>query len=82
MLPFKRGSLILLDKAKAPVVPVTISGSYNIIRKDSLKIYRGTIHIKIDKPIETENMSKEEIEELLPKIRTIIENNLNELENS
>jgi 1-acyl-sn-glycerol-3-phosphate acyltransferase len=79
MLPFKRGSLIMINKTDAPVVPVTISGSYNIIRKKSLKIHRGEINIMIDEPIYTSSMDKEEKGALLEKIRAKIEGNLREL---
>jgi len=80
MLPFKRGSLILIRKTNAPIVPVTISGSYNIIRKKSLRIHPGVIDIKIGEPIYTDGMSKAEIEELLPKIREMISTNLSEMQ--
>jgi 1-acyl-sn-glycerol-3-phosphate acyltransferase len=80
LLPFKRGSLVLINKTDAPLVPVTISGSDKVLKANSLRIHRDAgIRIKIDKPIYTNSMNKEDKELLLPKIREIIENNLDRL---
>ncbi len=80
LLPFKRGSLILINKATAPIVPITISGSYKIIKPNQMRINRGTIRIKIDKPIYTENMTKEDKSGLLEQIKGNIQKNLDELD--
>ncbi|TNJ40066.1 1-acyl-sn-glycerol-3-phosphate acyltransferase [Chlorobaculum thiosulfatiphilum] len=52
ILPFKRGAFIIAEKAKVPVLPVTIIGSNRITPKKSLKINHGTVRMIIGKPIE------------------------------
>ncbi|AAM73253.1 MAG TPA: 1-acyl-sn-glycerol-3-phosphate acyltransferase [Chlorobaculum sp.] len=52
ILPFKRGAFIIAEKAKVPVLPVTIVGSNLITPKKSLKINHGTVRLIIGKPIE------------------------------
>lgn len=52
ILPFKRGAFIIAEKAKVPVLPVTIVGSNLITPKKSLKINHGTVRMIIGKPIE------------------------------
>lgn len=52
ILPFKRGAFIIAEKAKVPVLPVTIIGSNLITPKKSLKINHGKVRMIIGKPIE------------------------------
>jgi 1-acyl-sn-glycerol-3-phosphate acyltransferase len=52
ILPFKRGAFIIAEKARVPVLPVTIVGSNLITPKKSLKINHGTVRMIIGKPIE------------------------------
>ena len=79
LLPFLRGSLILINKTDAPVIPVTVSGSLKIIKRDEFGIHKGIIKIKIDEPIYTDFMSKEEKGALLENIKLIIQKNLDEM---
>lgn len=48
---FKRGPFSLAMKSMAAVVPITINGSFGLLRKGSLKITPGTIDIVIHDPI-------------------------------
>ena len=50
--PFKRGAFNLAVKAGVPVVPLTINGSYKILKKGSLRITPGTITLVLARPIE------------------------------
>jgi len=42
LLPFKRGAFSLAMRAGVPVVPLTILGSYHVMRKGELKVRKGT----------------------------------------
>jgi 1-acyl-sn-glycerol-3-phosphate acyltransferase len=73
---FKQGSFKLALKAKAPIVPVTIRGSYKIMESQKFIIRPAEVEIIISKPIETKNMTKEQ-ETLLPEqVHEIIKSNL------
>ena len=48
---FKRGPFSLAMKSGATVVPVTINGSFRLLRKGSLKISPGTIDLVVHDPI-------------------------------
>jgi len=79
--PFKRGAFRLASQVGFPIVPVTISGSNNIMPKKTFKLKPGTIHVNFDKPISTGGVEsrKDEIE-LMNKVREIIvKNHLNEI---
>lgn len=77
MKPLKKGSLKLATKAKVPIVPVTIDGTYKAYEIDK-KLKRADIKVIFDKPIYTDNISKEEERELHIKVQDIIMKNLNQ----
>jgi 1-acyl-sn-glycerol-3-phosphate acyltransferase len=58
---FKGGSLKMAQRAKAPIVPVAISGSRKIFEDNpGLMIKPGTIRISFGKPFYFDDLSKEE----------------------
>lgn len=73
---FKAGSFKLATKAKAPIVPVTINGSYKIMEANNGKIHPADVEIYIHPMIETINLSREEQEDLPKKVKSIIESKL------
>jgi len=73
---FKKGSLVLAQRSGAPIVPVSISGSFRVIRKNSFILRPGTIVVTIDKPIETASLGKEEQRDLLENVRERIIKNM------
>ncbi len=76
--PFKKGALLLAAKAKVPVVPITIKGSFEVQSKNSLKIKPGPLELIISPPIATEDMKSRDIEALTRRIHDIIAANLKE----
>ncbi len=75
---FKKGSLRLAVKSGVPVVPVTINGSYKLFERSN-RILPGKVDFIIHDPIETQNLSKEETNNLNDTVRTIINSKLDEL---
>lgn len=73
---FKPASMKLATKAKAPIVPVTIDGSYKIFEKNNKRITPDIVNIYIHPVIETKNLSKEEQNELCDKVYQIIKSKL------
>jgi 1-acyl-sn-glycerol-3-phosphate acyltransferase len=49
--PFKRGAFNIAARAGIPVVPLTVNGSYSILRKSSFVITPGHIDLVIAPPI-------------------------------
>jgi len=70
--PFKKGSHLLAIRAKAPMVPVTLIGTGNIIKKNSLVIKPGPIRIVISPPVYTDFTDAREGENMLEDIRETI----------
>ena len=73
LLPFKRGGFLLAIKSGAPVVPLSIRGSTDIMRKGSLFIRPGLIKIAIGRPIQTAGADEKA---LMAGVRQAIEDGL------
>jgi 1-acyl-sn-glycerol-3-phosphate acyltransferase len=63
--PFKRGAFNLALKSGVPVVPLTINGTYSILRKRSVIIRPGTAHLILGDPIEPDGAAGRDAERSL-----------------
>lgn len=73
LLPFKRGAFSLAAKSGVPLIPITINGSFKILRKGSFDIRPAHIHVIIGSPIETTNIvSRDDEMKLMNDVREII----------
>lgn len=73
LLPLKKGGFHLALKSGCKIVPIGISNSHRIVPKGSLKINRGSIHLRVGRPISTSPYSKKSISELMDKVQHAIE---------
>jgi len=74
--PFKRGAFSLAIEAGVPIVPLTILGSYSIMKRGSIGLRKGEITIIVNEPINvTEYHDKRGAMELMNKVHEIIERN-------
>lgn len=73
--PFKRGSLLLAFKAKVRVVPIAVSGSFNIMPPKSVIFRLVPVTIKIGKPVSLEKYGSN-YEKALEEIHDQIKNML------
>lgn len=72
--PFKRGAFALAVRAGVPVVPLTINGSYSILRKHSIVVRPGDVEVVLAEPIEIRQREGKEAEkELMEKVHAAIE---------
>lgn len=69
---FKGGSFKLATKAKVPIVPVTINGSFKLMEQNGNKIKPAEVEIHIHPMIETSNLSKEELDKLPTRVKEIV----------
>ena len=76
-IEFKPGSFKLAFKSKAPVVPVTIDGTWRIYEEKN-RVSPAHVKMVIHDPIETENLTKEEMQELPAKVEKIVCSRLSE----
>lgn len=64
LLPFKAGAMVLAIKARVPVVPVAITGSFAVMPKGCLLPRPGRIKIRIGEPIATSGYDLKQKHEL------------------
>jgi 1-acyl-sn-glycerol-3-phosphate acyltransferase len=71
---FKRGPFSLAVKSDATVVPITINGSFRLLKKDSLMITPGRIELVIHDPIpaNASHPTKEGEMQLMDRVRATI----------
>lgn len=72
---FKPGSFKLATKAKVPIVPVTISGTYKLFEENGY-IKGGHVNVIIHEPIETAHLTREETARLVKNVENIVRGGL------
>ena len=72
MRPFKKGAFYIASEQKLPIVPITINGSYNVLKRGTLNFQPGKLELVIHEPISTENINEDDIPELINKTKEII----------
>ncbi len=77
LLKFHNGGAVLAIKSKVPVLPVTINGSRFVLPKNTLGLMPGKIEIIIGEAIDPSPFSEEQREELMLKVKSAIQINLN-----
>ena len=73
---FKAGSFKLATKAKVPIIPVTIDGTYNLMEANGGRIRKADVCVTIHPAIETDGLSREEEYALPERVRQIISSSL------
>jgi 1-acyl-sn-glycerol-3-phosphate acyltransferase len=76
MLPFKKGPFFLALQSGAPCIPVSIYGTEKILRKGSLRMNPGTVHVVFHPPIDPARLGSRE--ELMCAVRSGIASGLPE----
>ncbi len=69
---FKPGALRCALKAKAPIVPIAIQGSYLAMEAQGFWIRPAKVHVTILPPVLTENLTKEHTKSISEDIRQSI----------
>jgi 1-acyl-sn-glycerol-3-phosphate acyltransferase len=76
LLPFKKGSFLMAIAAQAPVVPVTLAGGRDAMRKGSWIVHPVTVTVGFGTPIETRGLTQAERDDLIVRVRAAIESRL------
>jgi len=73
MRDFKSGGFHLAIESQVPILPATVSGSFGLIPKRSLKVKSGTIKVVYGEPIPTAGLTVEDRHALKERVRKAIE---------
>jgi 1-acyl-sn-glycerol-3-phosphate acyltransferase len=70
--PFKKGVFLIALKSQAPILPVAIRGTRDIMRKNDWRAYPGHVEIRIFPSIETAGFSTDKEAELSERVRNTL----------
>jgi len=71
--PFLSGAAYLAIRAHVPLVPIALSGVFELLPIHTHHFYPGELTLKIGEPIETSGMTLRQTDELTAQLRTAIE---------
>ena len=75
---FRRGGFFLAVETGAPIVPVAIRGTFEIMPKGSFFVKKGTIRVAFRPPIPVQNMGEKDLAGLIDLVRMSIQTGLGE----
>jgi 1-acyl-sn-glycerol-3-phosphate acyltransferase len=70
--PLRKGVFVMALKAGAPIVPVSVSGATHIMRKGEWAVHSGLIRITLQDPVQTENRSLDDRDQVMEEVRRAI----------
>lgn len=73
---FKRGAFMIAQQMSLPIVPITINGICDVLRRGTWNLNPGTMELIIHPAISTENMTEEQTTEFANKTQEIVESAL------
>lgn len=73
---FKKGSLKMATKAKVPIVPITLDGTYKIYEGNNGKIKSGEVKMVVGNPIYLDELSREDQKNISEIVKNEIVKNL------
>lgn len=72
LLAFKRGTFVMAIRAGVPVVPVSLAGTQNLMRKGDWLIYPGEVTVRFGPAVTTTGYGMEQREELRRTIQNLV----------
>lgn len=72
LLPFKKGAFRTAIDQQIPLLPVTVTGTRDILPNKTLKLFPGRAQLVIHPAIETQGLTLDDIEPLMQKSRDAI----------
>jgi 1-acyl-sn-glycerol-3-phosphate acyltransferase len=72
--PFLSGAAFLAIRAQVPLIPIALTGGYDLLPIHSRHFYPVPLTISVGEPIETRGMTMRQADELTAKLRVAIEN--------
>ena len=73
LLPFKKGAFVLAIGTGVKIVPVYCGGTFDLLRKGSVRLYPRRIGVFFGEPINTAGLDYNDRNELMERTRTAME---------
>jgi 1-acyl-sn-glycerol-3-phosphate acyltransferase len=74
--PFRRGGFFLALESGAPIVPVSVRGTFELMPRTTWRLRGGTVRVVFHEPIEVSGTAPEAILALMERVRTAIASGL------
>lgn len=74
--PFKRGTFVMAIRAGVPIVPVSLIGTQNLMRKGHWSLYPGEVIVRFGPPIDSSEYTLERRGELLARVEAAVADGL------
>ena len=75
---FKKGSFLVAIEAGLPVVPVSVSGSRDVMKKGRLMVCPGDVRVIVHPPIASEGIGKAQVVEFANRVREVVRGGVDE----
>ena len=69
---FKGGSFAIAVEAGVPIVPISIGGSRNVMRKGKISVHSGDVTLTVHPPVETAGLARDGARALADSVRTLV----------
>lgn len=77
MSRFKKGAYVIATQMQLPIVPITLNGPYDVLKRGSKMMHFGNkMEIVVHDPIPTKGLGEEDIPQLMEKSHQIISSGL------
>jgi 1-acyl-sn-glycerol-3-phosphate acyltransferase len=74
--PFKRGGFFLAVSTQAPILPITIGGTFELMPRGRFFVKSGKIKVVFHEPVEVEGHDRDSIQEISSKVRSVIQSEI------
>jgi len=74
--PFRRGGFFLALESGAPIVPVSVRGTYELMPRTTWRIRRGRVRIIFHEPVDVSGFTPETMPVLMDRVRAAIASGL------
>ena len=71
--PFLSGAAYLAIRAQVPLVPIALSGVYDLLPIHTRHLYPGELTLSVGEPIDTHGMTPRQVDQLTAQLRLAIE---------
>jgi len=73
LMPFLSGAAYLAIRAQVPLVPIALTGVYDLLPIHTRHLYPGELMLSVGEPIDTKGITPRQVEELTARLRRAIE---------
>ena len=70
--PFHKGAFVIAQRLGAPIVPMSICGSFQFCRKGSWMLYPSQITVHLHDTIQTKELRREDLPALMDRVHRVI----------